>query len=119
MAKVLDFNTLNQPTLPLVMCDPDKTRLNVTAPNEGLVEDLQTIAPELEGVFKAGDQRAIDAIYKLAGQFISCNLEGIEVTGEELRDKYWPKERITNQLFLLKFVSAYLDFIHEIGNAKN
>ena len=119
MSKILDFNKLNGPTLPLVMCDEAKTAITVTTPSEGLVEELETVLPELEGVFKAGDERAINAVYKLAAQFISCNLEGLGVTGEELRTKYWPKNRITNQLFLLKFCGAYMDFINEIKSAKN
>lgn len=119
MAKTLDFNKLRQPTLPLVMCDKDKTTITVTSPSEGLVEELQVIMPELDGVFKSGDQKAIDAIYDMVAKFISCNLEELEVTADDLRRKYWPEERILNQLYLLKFCAVYLDFIREIGNAKN
>ena len=119
MAKVLDFNKLGQPTLPLVMCDEAKTTITVTTPNEGMVEELQAILPELEGVIKSGDQASVNAIYEMVAKFISCNLEGLSVTADDLRNIYWPKERVLNQLYLLKFCAVYLDFIREIGDAKN
>ena len=119
MAKTLDFNKLSQPKLPLIMCDEAKTTITVTSPSEGLVEELQVIMPELDGIFKSGDERSIAAIYDMVAKFISCNLEDMEVTADDLRHKYWPEERILNQLYLLKFCAVYLDFIREIGNAKN
>ena len=119
MAKTLDFNLFNQPTLPLVMCDAEHTPFTVTVPTEELVEELEALAPNLNTIFKSDNPTAHDAVYKLAAKFISCNLEGLQVTAEELKTKYWPKSRLTNQLYLLRFFSAYLDFINEIKEAKN
>lgn len=114
MAKTLDFNALRRPTLPLVMRDADKTQIKVTTPNEGLIEELQAVGPELQGIVSAGDADGIRAIYGLAARLISCNEEGLTVTAEDLRDKY----RLG--LFeLISFFSVYTDFIGDITKAKN
>ena len=119
MAKTLDFNRLNRPLLPLVMCDEAKTTIRVTTPREALVEELQEMLPEMEGVLSGGDQDAVDLCYDLAARLISCNTSGLEVSVDDLRDKYWPEERIVNQLHLVAFFNAYMDFIQEINHAKN
>lgn len=119
MAKTLDFNKINQPVLPMIMGDEKKTLIKVTAPREALIEELEATMPELERVMEGQDQEAIDLCYDLAARLISCNTTGLEVTREDLRGKYWPKERIMNQLYLVTFYSAYLEFIQEINHAKN
>ena len=119
MAKTLDFNKLSRPVLPMVMCDKDKTTIRVTTPREALVEELQATLPELQRIMDGKDQEAVNTCYDLAARLISCNTEGLEVTAEELRGKYWPEDRIMNQLYLLEFFSAYVDYIHEIQNAEN
>lgn len=119
MAKTLDFNKLSRPVLPMVMCDEAKTTIKVTTPREALVEELQDTLPELQRVMDGKDQDAVDLCYDLAARLISCNTAELEVTAEDLRTKYWPQERILNQLYLMEFYSAYVDFIREINNAKN
>lgn len=119
MAKTLDFNKLNRPVLPLVMADEEKTALRVSTPPEELIEELQATLPEMQSILEGEDQESVDLCYDLAARLISCNTSGLKVTAEELRGKYWPKERITNQLYLLAFFSAYADFIREINNEKN
>lgn len=119
MAKTLDFNKLSRPVLPMVMCDEAKTTIRVTTPSEVLIEELQATLPELQRVMDGKDQEAVDLCYDLAARLISCNTSGVEVSAEDLRVKYWPRERIMNQLYLLEFYSAYVDFIREINNAKN
>lgn len=114
MAKTLDFNTIKRPTLTLVMQDDDRTRIDVTVPTEGLVSELIATAPELEAVVKNGDSESIRAVYDLAARLISCNRNDMNVTGEELRDKY-----NLDLEAIIVFYGAYTDFINEIANAKN
>lgn len=119
MAKTLDFNKLSRPVLPLVMCDEEKTNIRVTTPTEALVEELQATLPELQRIMAGKDQEAVDVCYDLAARLISCNITGLEVTAEELRTKYWPRERVLNQLYLVEFYRAYVDYIRDINNEKN
>ena len=119
MAKTLDFNKLSRPVLPMVLCDEAKTTIKVTTPREALIEELQDTLPELQRVMNGKDQEAVDLCYDLAARLISCNTTNLEVTAEELRTKYWPEDRIINQLYLVEFYSAYVDYIQEINNAKN
>lgn len=119
MAKILDFNQLSKPMLPLVMADEAKTRINVTTPTEAMVEELQATLPELTRIMDGKDQQSIDCAYNLAARLISYNLEGLTVTVEDLLGKYWPTEQVANLLHLLAFMSAYAEFISEIQNAKN
>lgn len=114
MAKTLDFNVLTAPTLPLIMRDERRTEIIVSTPSEQLVEDLQAIAPELEKILNAGDAESIKAVYTLAAKLMSCNRSGLQVTAEDLRDKYK-----LNLEALIVFYSVYLDFLSEITNAKN
>ncbi len=119
MAKTLDFNKLNRPTLPMVMCDKAKTAIKVTTPSEALIEELQATLPELQAVMDGKDQEAVNLCYDLAARLISCNTSGLAVTVDDLRNIYWPKDCIMNQLHLVTFYEAYIDFIAEINNAKN
>lgn len=112
MAKILDFNALERPTLEITMKDTDRTKIRVTTPTERLYERLLVASAELAHV---KDAAAIRATYDLAAELISCNLDGLIVTADELKDKY----RLTWDTDLIVFFSAYLDFIHEIKNAKN
>lgn len=114
MAKTLDFNALNRPTLPLVMPDEAKTKIDVVAPTEGLVEELQSLAPNMEKALAAENETAVPVIYDLAARLISCNKQGLKVTAEDLRDKYK-----LNLEALIFFYNAYMDFMAEITNAKN
>lgn len=119
MAKTLDFNKLNRPVLPLVMADKDKTAIKVSTPPEELVEELEATLPEMLEILQGEDQESVNLCYDMAARLISCNTSGLEVTVEDLKTKYWPKERIANQLSLLAFFGAYVDFIHELNNEKN
>lgn len=114
MAKTLDFNKITPPILPLIMPDDDRTEIKVTTPKQALVEELIEAAPELDAVLKNGDADTIRAIYDLAARLISCNLNGITVTADELRDKYK-----FNYEYLVIFYNAYVDFINELTNQKN
>lgn len=116
MAKTLNFNTLKRPTLPLVMRDDAQTLIKVSTPTEALVEELQAVAPELEKRLGAteADADSIQAIYDLAARLMSCNIDGLLVTVDDLRHKY--KLGLEELVF---FYVAYVDFLNEIKNAKN
>lgn len=114
MAKTLDFNALKKPTLPLIMQDEQRTKILVSTPTQGLVEQLEAAGPEFESVFNGGDVEGIKAAYDLAARLMRCNLSGLQVTAEDLRDKYK-----MNLYDLMLFFGAYNDFLAEIENAKN
>ena len=114
MAKTLDFNTIERPTLRLIMQDDDKTRIDVSTPTEKLVEELQQIAPHLTRIMETPTEMQNKDAYELAARLINCNRSGIVVTAEDLRDKYH-----MNLESLLIFFGAYVEFIDEISNAKN
>ena len=114
MAKTLDFNIIAPPTLPLIMRDERRTEIIVSTPSERLVEELQALAPELTKILGTNDTESIKAVYGLAAKLISCNRSGLQVTAEDLRDKYK-----LNLEALIVFYSVYLDFVNEIINAKN
>lgn len=114
MAKTLDFNTVERPTLRLIMQDENKTRIDVSTPTEKLVEELQQIAPHLASVMESPSEMQNKEVYELAARLINCNRSGIIVTAEDLRDKYY-----MNLESLLIFFNAYVEFIDEITHAKN
>lgn len=111
---VLNFNSLQRPTLVLTMADENQTEIKVSTPSEELVEKLEASLPELQEICKSGNREAITAIYELAAQIISCNRSFIKVTAEELRGKY-----NMDLESMIIFFSAYMDFINEIYKAKN
>lgn len=117
--KMLDFNALNRPVLPVCMCDEAKTVITVTTPSEILIEELEATLPELQRIVGGKNAEAVACCYDLAARLISCNREGLTVTADDLRTKYWPAEKVVNMMYLVAFYNAYLDYIAEINNAKN
>lgn len=114
MARTIDFNKLEQPTLKLIMRDEKRTELNVTAPAEELIERLEANLDAIKDACKPGKAGSLDKAYELAADFISCNQEGLKITGDELRNVYK-----VNYIMLTAFLINYLEFIDEIKNAKN
>jgi hypothetical protein len=114
MAKVLDFNTVERPTLELIMQDEARTHIEVGTPTEGLVEELSAMSPRLDKVLQSKDAESIRAIYDLAARLINCNRNFVKVTAEELRGKYR-----MNLESLVIFYGAYIEFLDEIMKEKN
>ena len=114
MTKKLDFNALVQPTLELTMKDSARTVIHVEIPTQDLIERLTTAAPELQQAVKTKDATLIRKTYELAADLISCNEEGLQITGDDLLTKYRLKLED-----LIVFSSIYLEFIEDIKNAKN
>ena len=114
MAKVLDFNTVERPTLELIMPDTDHTIIKVGTPTESLVEELAKLEPQLNKALQSEDEEAKAAIYDLAARLINCNRNFVKVTPEDLRDKF-----DMNLENLIIFFGTYIDFINEVTQAKN
>lgn len=114
MAKMLDFNKFEQPTLPMVMRDDAKTHVTVIVPSEELIEKLEANKDEIAKACKSDNKDSLASCYDLAAELISCNEEGITVTGKELKEHYG-----VNYLMLFGFFVAYLEFVNEIKSAKN
>ena len=114
MAKILDLNALDQPILEVKLRDDNRTIFRLTTPTTKLVERFIAAKDELSEIAKSRDVDKIKKLYELIAELISCNMEYVSVTAEELRDKY----RLTFGDIVLIF-AAYLDFIKEISNAKN
>lgn len=112
--KKLDFNALEKPVLELTLKDTEKTVVRATAPTEELVERLTAAAGELKEVMDKDNGEAIRALFGLIAELMSCNLDGLTFTAEDLRDKYGMK------LYdAAVFVKVYLEFIQELNSAKN
>lgn len=114
MAKMLDFNAIQQPTWPIKLKDPDQTIVNLATPSVELVDRLIAVSPELQEITQTKDGRAIRAVYELVADVMNCNDDALTFTAEELRDKY----RMT-LLDVFRFVAGYLEFIKEMQEAKN
>ncbi len=114
MARVLDFNKFEQPTLPLVMKDTDKTKFTVVAPSVELIQKLEANQEDIEKALKKGDENSIAKAWDLAAELISCNEERRQVTGAELQEKYG-----MDYVMLFAFFKVYGELVAEIESAKN
>ncbi len=114
MAKVLDFNVLQQPTQVLRMMDDDRTIIHVSAPTVNLVDELKNNGAALEKALASNDAAVSRTVYGLAARLISCNLDGIEVTADDLAVKY----RMSHVALKL-FFETYVEFLNEITDSKN
>lgn len=112
--KSLDFNALTKPTLELTMRDENQSVITVTTPTERLIERLTAGMGELKDVLVNKNEDATSAAFQLAADIISCNLTGLQVSADDLRDKY------RFDLYdLVAFFKVYMEFIAELQNAKN
>ena len=114
MARVIDFNKFEQPTLDVVLKDENQTKITVIAPAEALIEKLESNLDSIQSICKGATGPALDESFALAAELMSCNREGLTITGKELREKYK-----INYVMLFAFIAAYIDFIDEIKHAKN
>jgi len=112
--RTLDLNTAARPTLEITLQDEAKTVVRVTTPTEGLMDELQQLSPEMLEIIQTGDKEGVEAVYTLTAQLLSCNLDGLSFTAEQLRDKY-----IEGFGSLVLVLNAYLDFVTELTKEKN
>lgn len=114
MSKVLDLNNLTRPTLELTLQDEQRTTVRLTTPTEAMVQELSALTPAELNKLKSGDRESVEFVYNLAARLISCNLDFLTITADELRGRYR-----MDLYSAIVFFNAYLDFINEIANAKN
>lgn len=114
MARLLDFNSIEVQTLDIVLRDDARTTFHLRYPTEGLVQELIRISPEMHKVLETGDAESLNLTYDLVARLVSCNRDGIKVTGDELRTKY----RMDFEMIIL-FCNSYLEFLNEATNSKN
>lgn len=114
MAKILDLNALEQPVFELKMRDEKHTIFRLTTPTTKLVEQFNAAKGELKELAENHDVDKIKKLYDLTAAILSCNLDFVTVTAEELRDKY----HVTFSDIVVIF-AGYLDFLNEFNTAKN
>jgi hypothetical protein len=102
-----------QETLEVTLDEKNNVVLHVTTPPERLIEQLAASIEDLTST-EAKSIEQTRASYALIASLISCNLEGVEVTADDLREKY----KIA-PLVLAAFIATYMDFINDFHNAKN
>lgn len=124
MAKILDLNNFELPTMELIFPGPDRTVLHVTAPTEALINEMKSWAETDLGKLSAGNPESVDLSWDLVARLLSCNLENICFTAAELRAKIaemeiCKKHKVDPLFVLIKISKTYMDFIHEIENEKN
>lgn len=115
MSRVLDFNLYRRLTMIIIFKDEKKTILHLCAPVKSLTDKIQQILPDLQVALSGNNgQASFYAIYDLAADLISCNLDGITVTPDELAKKFE-----MNLEDMLLFFERYLEFLEEIRSEKN
>ena len=124
MAKILDLNKFELPTMELVFPGAASTTLHVTAPSEALINELKNWAKTDLNKLSTGDHESVDLSYDLTARLLSCNMEGVELTAATLREKIaetdvCKKHHVDPLWVLIQIVKTYMEFIHEIENEKN
>lgn len=114
MAKILDFNLHRRLTMIIILKDDKKTVLHLCAPVKSLTDKIQQILPDMQTALSGNSTEASYAVYDLAADLISCNLDGITVTRDELTKKFE-----MNLEDMLLFFERYLEFLEEIRSEKN
>ena len=114
MAKILDLNSIQVPTLELIFPDENRTTLHILAPTEALISEMESWVKQGLDPLAKGDRASVETAYDLTARLLSCNSEGVTITAEDLRGKY--KVDIWK---LIPVVQGYMDFISEIKNEKN
>lgn len=114
MSRSFDFNAITQQTLETKL--GGGVVLHVTTPPERLIEQLAASQEEMSGLWagEGNNLEKVRASYKLAADIISCNVENVAITAEELRDKHG-----VTPVALAAYMTAYMDFINEFHTAKN
>lgn len=124
MVKLLDLNNFELPTMELILPGADRTTLHVTAPSEALINEMKNWAQTDLGKLSTGDCESVELSYSLTARLLSCNLEGVELTAETLREKIaetdvCKKHKVDPLWVLIQIAKTYLEFIHELENEKN
>jgi hypothetical protein len=124
MVKILDLNTIEIPTMELVLPGAERTTLHITAPTEAMINELQSWSKTDLGKLSTGNAESVELSWDLAARLLSCNLEDVKFTAAELRAKIaetdaCKKHNVDPLFVLIRIVKVYMEFIHEIENEKN
>lgn len=109
MAHVLDLNLIEQPTLELKLHHPESQTIRVTLPDTDLIQEFMARDDQKNLLLASGNKDGIVEIYDHLARLLSCNLEGITFTGEELLSTYK-----INLYALRAIMDAYRAFIADI-----
>lgn len=109
MAHVLDLSMIQQPTLDLTMNFPERRTIRVTVPTTDLVQEFMTLNEQQTALLASGNKEGVIAAYDIMARLLSCNMDGISITGEELLSVYK-----INMFTLLAIMKAYKAFIDDI-----
>lgn len=113
MEHELNLNTVKRPTFKLTLMDEEQTTLYVRMPTLDMYKEMQALSEELRGRDE-DDQDTVAELYRFIARVISHNRDRIEVTPDELRDKY----NVDLETLLIVF-KAYIKFLSAHTNAKN
>jgi hypothetical protein len=124
MAMILDLNNFALPTMELTFAGAERTTLHVTAPTEALIDEMKSWSKTDLGKLSKGDQESVNLSYDLTARLLSCNLEGVTLTADDLRAKIaetdvCKKHHVDPLWVLIQIVKTYMEFIREIENEKN
>ena len=114
MVKKLDFNALETPVLEITLRDKEQTVVRLTAPTEKNVERFMAMAENIQAITADKTGERVKAAFELIAECINCNLDGLTVTADSLRDTY-----NLDLYAAIIFVKVYLEFLQELENAKN
>lgn len=123
MAVIKKFNFMAAGK-PLMHIDLFGGSFDLYAPTKGLIEAfleqhdkliavLERIAANPDNIPEDADVTVMD-LYNIAAELISCNTDGVKVTGNDLLEKY----EVSGEA-LIVFFHEYSDFIVTIRNQKN
>lgn len=114
--KITDLRATVRPSMITIFPDEDATVLHVTPPTVDMVEELKEGKEALFEVLKGkpGNQKQKDAVYSLAAKFLSCNMDDIKITPDELLTKYNMSPEALKVWF-----ADYVDFLSNLENLKN
>lgn len=109
----LDLNTVQRPTLELVMMDEEQTVLHVKMPTKAMFKELTDSDATVEGA-ENGNADSIDTLYDLVARVLDCNRDRIRVTPSDLEAKYCME--LEDVILTYR---AYVSFVLSIVKEKN
>lgn len=114
MSESYSFSAHRPPVLEIELPDKKKTVVHVTPPLLKLIEEVTERMPDLLDLHTKSAPERARASFDLAARMMSCNLDGMTFTAEELRDVYG-----LTRYDVIGFFKLYIDFLAGLKDAKN
>lgn len=114
MSEIYSFSAHRPPTIAFELPDKKKTVVHVAPPLLSLIEEVTARLPDLLDLHTKSAPERARASFDLAARMMSCNLDGMTFTAEELRDVY----KLT-RYDVIGFFKLYVDFLADLKDAKN